>query len=78
VGDSVEKGLALVKEKELKRKRAEDKNEIRFFGQDLSSEEDSSASDSESDNPSTEPPLKKKTLYHRLPIPFPDLYAQCP
>jgi len=62
VGDSVEKGLALVKEKELKRKREEDNNnnEIRFFGQDLSSEEDSSASDSESDNPSTEPPLKKK------------------
>jgi len=60
VGDSVEKGLALVKEKELKRKREEENKEIRFFGQDLDSEEESSESDSESDSPSSEPPLKKK------------------
>jgi len=58
VGNSVEKGLALMKEKELKRKREEDNNDttkIKFFG--LSDEEDE-VSDSDSD--SNKEPEKKK------------------
>jgi len=58
VGNSVEKGLALMKEKELKRKREEnndDTTKIKFFG--LSDEEDE-VSDSDSD--SNKEPEKKK------------------